>query len=79
MTPRYSIHAFDWHKDMNMFFCKSPHPAYHPIDRKQFYIVNDDTSGFRRFQYVKAISFDDIACNQFESEDGIKCLIKIVE
>jgi hypothetical protein len=79
MTPRYSIYAFDWRKDENAFFCNSPHSAFHPIDRKQFYIVNDDTSGFRRFQYIKVVNVDGVAYNQFESEDSIKCLIKIIE
>ena len=84
MTPRYSIHAFDWHKEENTFVCNYPYPAFHPIDRKQFYIVNDDTCGFRRFRYIKTIGYnilgvDSPVYNQFESEDGIKCLIKIVE
>lgn len=79
MTPRYSIYAFDWQKEQNTFVCDSPHHTFHPTDRKQFYIVNDDTCGFRRFRYVKVITFNDIAYNQFESEDGIKCLVKIIE
>jgi hypothetical protein len=79
MTPQYSIYAFDWDTINKTFICKSPHPAFHPVDRKQFYIVNADTSGFRRFQYVRVIDIDNIAYNQFESEDDIKCLIKIIE
>jgi hypothetical protein len=84
MTQRYSIYSFNWDKSQNTFICESPHPAFHPIDRKQFYIVNDDTGGFRRFQYEKTITYvnsidNSAVYNQFESEDGIKCLIKIIE
>lgn len=79
MTPRYSIYAFDWHKDQNTFICDSPHLAFHPTDRKQFYIVNEDTGGFRRFQYINVISIAGIIYNQFQSEDGIKCLVKLIE
>lgn len=80
MDLRYSIYAFRWVKESNSFFADSPVPTIHPIDRKQFYIINKDSGGFRRFRWVK----DDVSVpgigdgyTLFESEDNIKCYIKI--
>jgi hypothetical protein len=84
MTARYNIYAFKWVKQDNTFYCEDPVAGVHPIDRNQFYIVNDDTGGFRRFRYTKIVGYnkqgsDSVVYNEFESEDGITCLIKIVE
>jgi hypothetical protein len=55
--------------------------------KKQFFIVNTDTGGFRRFRFVEEITNWLIDENErtkyemidwvFESEDGIKCKIAI--
>lgn len=83
MTARYNIHAFEWDKQSNSFRVENPIFGIHPTDRSQFYIVNEDTGGFRRFIYtcVKGYTLHpdnfNVQYNVFESEDGIKCFIKI--
>ena len=79
MAPRYNIYAFKWVKQDNAFYCESPILGMHPTDRKQFYIVNDETCGFRRFTYVKTYQILDVLYNQFKSEDDIFCAVKIIE
>jgi hypothetical protein len=63
------------------------HPEAFPNMKKQFFIVNTDTGGFRRFRFVEEITNWLIDENErtkyemidwvFESEDGIKCKIAI--
>ena len=85
MTQQYNIYSFEWLKEANLFLCKDPIPGVHPIGREQFYIVNSDTGGFRRFRYTQTrITHSELppyigsdVYNQFESEDGIQCFIKI--
>jgi hypothetical protein len=89
MDLRYNIHAFRWDPVVNAFFVENPIFGIHPITREQFYIVNEDTKGFRRFRYIKEVGFtvmggftitaDHIeSFKEFESEDGIRCYIKIL-
>lgn len=79
MTARYNIYAFKWVNELNTFMCENPIPGIHPIDRKQFYIVNNDTGGFRRFEYMNVIDIDGVAYNNFKSEDDILCAVKIIK
>ena len=57
------------------------HPDYaynFPNDKKQFYIVNQKTGGFRRFLFVKEVESTETWVEYlFESEDGIKCMVLI--
>jgi hypothetical protein len=92
MEYKYHIDQFSWNKDENTFFaeacfldCQMPdgniHPEAFPNMKKQFFIVNTDTGGFRRFRFVEEIvsEFEETQFTQidwvFESEDGIKCKI----
>jgi len=83
MTPKYSIYSFSWYKNLNMFICENPIEGIHPTTKKEFYIINDDTGGFRRFRYLKTSNISHFNISekyaQFESEDGISCAIKIPE
>ena len=65
------------------------HPEAFPNMKKQFYSDNPKTGGFRRFRFVKEITnwltdeFTEPITKyemiewEFESEDGIKCMIAI--
>ena len=92
MEYKYHIDQFSWNKDENTFFaeacfldCQMPdgniHPEAFPNMKKQFFIVNTNTGGFRRFRFVEEIvsEFEETQFTQidwvFESEDGIKCKI----
>ena len=94
MEYKYHIDQFIWNKDENTFFAEAPflhcqlpdgniHPEAFPNMKKQFFIVNTDTGGFRRFRFVEEIvsEFEETQFTQiewvFESEDGIKCKIAI--
>ena len=94
MEYKYHIDQFSWNKDENTFFaeacfldCQMPdgniHPEAFPNMKKQFFIVNTDTGGFRRFRFVEEIvsEFEETQFTQiewvFKSEDGIKCKIAI--
>jgi hypothetical protein len=79
MTLNYNIYAFEWDKSNRTFICNTPIHGLHPTDRKQFYIINGDTGGFRRFRHVFTGEVDNEIYNQFISEDGIYCRIKAVE
>jgi hypothetical protein len=98
MEYKYHIDQFSWNKDENTFFAEACfldcqmsdgniHPEAFPNMKKQFFIVNTDTGGFRRFRFVEEITNWLIDENErtkyemidwvFESEDGIKCKIAI--
>jgi hypothetical protein len=94
MEYKYHIDQFSWNKDENTFFaeacfldCQMPdgniHPEAFPNMKKQFFIVNTNTGGFRRFRFVEEIvsEFEETQFTQiewvFKSEDGIKCKIAI--
>lgn len=99
MEYRYHIRQFVWDKKQNEFFAEAPflecvmpdgniHPEAFPNMKKQFFIDNPKTGGFRRFRFVKenVIETTDGESEQmyylytewiFESEDGIKCRIAI--
>jgi hypothetical protein len=98
MEYKYHIDQFFWNKDENTFFAEACfldcqmsdgniHPEAFPNMKKQFFIVNTDTGGFRRFRFVEEITNWLIDENErtkyemidwvFESEDGIKCKIVI--
>jgi hypothetical protein len=85
MEYRYDIKQFHWNKDTNTFYADawdlvahmpdgSIHPEAFPNMKKQFFIQNYKTNGFRRFRFVK----DEKLNWLFESEDGIKCYICII-
>ena len=90
---KYDILQFYWNKNTNSFCADawdlvaympdgSIHPEAFPTMKKQFFIHNYKTNGFRRFKFVKE---ENVACRfipleyqlnwLFESEDGIKCYI----
>lgn len=94
----YDIREFYWNESTNCFhadawnltpICTDNqfHPDAFPNDKKQFYIRNHKTNGFRRFRYIKtdtvndSITYDDIEICEtyylFESEDGIQCKVCI--
>jgi hypothetical protein len=98
MEYKYHINQFSWNKDENTFFAEAPflhcqmsdgniHPEAFPNMKKQFFIVNTTTGGFRRFRFVEEATNWLIDENEhtkyemidwiFESEDGIKCKIAI--
>jgi hypothetical protein len=98
MEYRYHIEQFSWNKDENTFFAEAPflhcsmpdgniHPEAFPNMKKQFFIVNTKTDGFRRFRFVEETTNWLIDENEqtkyemidwvFESEDGIKCKVAI--
>jgi hypothetical protein len=90
MEFKYDINQFNWNKDTNCFYADAwdlvanmpdgtIHPEAFPNMKKEFFIHNYKTNGFRRFRYVR-----DIVGNiggfpffewLFESEDGIECRI----
>ena len=98
MEYKYHINQFSWNKHENTFFAEAPflhcqmpdgnihHEAF-PNMKKQFFIVNTNTGGFRRFRFVEETTNWLIDENEhtkyemidwvFESEDGIKCKIAI--
>ena len=80
----YPIQFFTWVKEENTFYGHSHelwHPDYaynFPNDKKQFYIVNQKTGGFRRFRFVKEVESTETWVEYlFESEDGIKCMVLV--
>ena len=98
MEYKYHIDQFFWNKDENTFFAEACfldcqmsdgniHPEAFPNMKKQFFIVNTKTDGFRRFRFVEETTNWLIDENErtkyemidwvFESEDGIKCKIAI--
>lgn len=103
MEYRYHIGNFYWNKELNTFFSEawnlscfntdgSIHPESFPNGKKEFFIDNPNTGGFRRFRFVKEESSFfhqvdetgngfDYECTDwvFESEDGIKCSILVSE
>lgn len=99
MEFRYDINQFNWNKDTNSFYADAwnlvalmpdgnIHPEAFPNMKKEFFIHNYKTNGFRRFRFVKEITNWLIDENEhtkyemvdwlFESEDGIKCMINII-
>ena len=103
MEYRYDIGNFYWSKEANTFFTEgwnlhcfnqdgSIHPEAFPNGKKEFYIDNPKTGGFRRFRFVEELTetlspidsdgstFDfTITSWIFESEDGIKCSVLVEE
>jgi hypothetical protein len=98
MEFRYDINQFNWNKDTNSFYADAwnlvalmPDGNIHleafPNMKKEFFIHNYKTNGFRRFRFVKEIVnwvFDENEATKyemvewlFESEDGFKCMIAI--
>ncbi len=92
MDYRYHIRQFVWNKDTNSFYGEAPHlesvmpdgnihPEAFPNQKKQFFIDNPKTGGFRRFRYVRDIvgNIDGHTFTEwlFQSEDGIECRISI--
>jgi hypothetical protein len=77
----YDIRQFYWNKSTNSFYqdAWNLYPIegnYHcafPNLKQQFFIQNGKTEGFRRFRFIEEKWPDWI----FESEDGIKCIIRI--
>jgi hypothetical protein len=103
MEYRYEIEDFNWNKETNTFYadawnlmCQLPdgsiHPEVFPNGKKEFYIHNNSTGGFRRFRFLKESTekftpmdsdgnyFEfELSSWLFESEDGIKCSICVEE
>jgi len=84
MEHRYDILQFHWNKKVNTFYADawglvaimpdgSVHPESFPNQKKQFFIHNYKTNGFRRFKFISEIESEWL----FESEDGIQCRICI--
>ena len=84
MEYRYDILQFHWSKDVNTFYADawdlvafmpdgSVHPEAFPNMKKEFFIHNYKTNGFRRFRFINEIASEWL----FESEDGIQCRICI--
>lgn len=81
----YDIHSFKWDINSNTFYgdawnlyeVGSYYKFPFPNGKKQFYIKNFGTHRFRRFRFVKEIKIDYTDQWLFESEDGIKCMVKI--
>ena len=90
----YSVNQFKWIKENNALYasakdlvCRmgdgSIHPCAFPNHKKQFFIHNEKTGGFRRFRYTGESIYGIDYNNErylmeliFESEDSIKCHIK---
>jgi hypothetical protein len=93
MKYEYDVRQFSWVKEDNTFYADawnlvawmpdgSTHQQAFPNGKRQFYIVNTQTAGERRFRFVKELTevFENNApCQlkfwQFESEDGIICKV----
>lgn len=80
----YDISCFYWNKESRTFYADAwnlitqlPDGSIHleafPNDKRQFFIRNDRTGGFRRFTLIN----DTATHYTFESEDGIRCEICI--
>jgi hypothetical protein len=96
MKYEYDVRQFSWVKEDNTFYADAwnlvawlpdggTHPEAFPNGKKEFYIVNTQTGGERRFRFVKEVTEypveDDTKYYEtawiFESEDGILCEILI--
>jgi hypothetical protein len=89
MEYRYDITQFHWNPKENTLYAEagflffqmpdgSIHPEAFPNQRKQFWIHNPKTGGFRRFRFKNQLrnSLTDTSVDWvFESEDGIICKI----
>ena len=92
MEYRYDVLQFRWNRDTNAFYADawdlvawlpdgSTHPEAFPNMKKEFFIHNYKTDGFRRFRFVKEQRSETNEAGYdflewiFESEDGIKCHI----
>jgi len=83
----YDIHSFKWDIDSNTFYGDAwnlqevGNGSYYqfpfPNGKKEFYIKNFGTWGFRRFRFVREVKMDYTNQWLFESEDGIKCMVNI--
>jgi hypothetical protein len=90
MEYRYDITQFHWNPKENILYAEagflffqmpdgSIHPEAFPNQRKQFWIHNPKTGGFRRFRFKNQLRnpLTDTSVDWvFESEDGIVCKIK---
>ena len=78
---KYSIDQFTWNPSDQMLTAERKdlwaEGTYYqfpfPNDRRQFYIHNKKTQGFRRFRLVEEMRNRSLL---FTSEDGLLCLIK---
>ena len=92
MEYRYDVLQFQWNKDTNAFYADawnlvawmpdgSTHPEAFPNQKKEFFIHNYKTDGFRRFRFRKeligGIGNEVFTEWIFESEDEIECRIGI--
>jgi hypothetical protein len=74
----YKITSFTWHPEINTLIGNAKELWYEgyyypfPNGKKQFFIKNNKTQGFRRFRYSHEVDTDIF----FSSEDGINCCIK---
>lgn len=79
----YDINDFIWCTDHQCFVGVSENlfTHYHnhsfPNGRKQFYILNSKTGGFRRFRLEQEFIENDQLVYTFTSEDGIICYVNI--
>jgi hypothetical protein len=94
----YDIRQFTWKKEDNTFYADAAHLCCHNTDgslhpesfpnrKKQFYITNPKTGGFRRFRFVAELNeqlvIDEESLSfrvtnwHFQSEDGINCMILV--
>ena len=95
---RYDIRLFDWNKSDNSFYANASDlwemTGYYnyslPNNKKQFFIYNPKTEGFRRFRFVnefkRLASWDEdegMYCHEtmmeFISEDNILCRIFVYD
>lgn len=81
MQVTYSIKDFDWSTkaqllsaDASSLWALEDYQFPFPNGRKQFFVTNNRTKGFRRFRLLVALKHDLL----FVSEDEILCLIKNV-
>jgi hypothetical protein len=76
---RYNIHDFVWEKDSNHFYGNARdlwdtdnyYKYPFPNGKKQFFIHNPTTGGFRRFRFSHELIVGDDVVWYFQSEDGI--------
>lgn len=77
----YSVSGFKWDSENRAFIADSryglsmPVLGVHPIGKKEFFLYNPITNGFRRFRFIKQVVNESIAYNQFITEDNILAII----
>jgi hypothetical protein len=83
----YNIDHFKWYRKFNTFYgkadelydCEKNIFSQLPFinGRKQFFIKNKKTEGFRRFRFIREYMRGMNIIYMYKSEDGIKCLVVI--